>query len=871
MTMLFTDIEGSTALWERDGPSMSQALAAHDALTRSAIEGHRGTVVKMTGDGVHAVFSDAGDALIATLQLQQALEDPGATFGVALRVRCGLHAGIIEFRDGDYFGSPVNRAARIMSAAHGGQVLVSQAVADAVCTRLPVSVSLRDLGKVRLKDLSAPEHVYQVVHPRLRAEFPVLRSLEAVPNNLPQQLTSFVGRERDLADAGKLLTEHRLLTLHATGGLGKTPLSLQIAAECMDRFPDGVWLIELADLTDARLVPQMLAKVLGVKEEGDRPLIDTLIEFVANRQLLVILDNCEHLVQGCADLTARLLTASTHLKVVASSREPLRIRGEVVYPLMPLPVPDAYVSFKRQTLEGFAAAQLFIERALAVLPAFDLSDENAMAVAGICRQLDGIPLALELAAARVRALSVQQIEARLSDRFRLLTGGDRTALPRQQTLRALVDWSHDLLDRDEAVLFRRVAVFAGGFTLEAAEAIAHGGEAGERAVLTTLPELVVKSLVVLDAEHGRYRLLETIRHYAQEQLAASGEADEIRKLHAKFYVELAEEASPQLFGAQQARWHERLDLERENILAAHEWYGCADHDAALGLRLVHAMKYHLIYRGQPGLGQRMILEALARAGAQERNTARSCALFDAGQISCFMGRYDEARPLLEQGLQIAREIGDMRRVAAILQPLGLAALGQGDRAAARVHFEEAVELARERGIKREIAAALNALAQLHRVDNALDLAEPLFEQVVALARELGDQEIVAIGLLNLAMVSIGAKDGARARSTLIEVSTIANDTGSTPVRQSLIEVCAGLAELEHDWERAARFFGTAEAQNQMTGLHRDPADETFLAHHIANARSRLGDTAFRAAETEGRTVGFADAVTEAQAWLQRQG
>ncbi|HEY1460667.1 MAG TPA: tetratricopeptide repeat protein [Casimicrobiaceae bacterium] len=871
MTMLFTDIEGSTALWERDGPSMSQALAAHDALTRSAIEGHRGTVVKMTGDGVHAVFSDARDALMATLQLQQALEDPGATLGITLRVRCGLHAGIIELRDGDYFGSPVNRAARIMSAAHGGQVLVSQAVADAVCAHLPVSVSLRSLGKVRLKDLSAPEHVYQVVHPSLRAEFPVLRSLEAVPNNLPQQLTSFVGRERDLADAGKLLTEHRLLTLHATGGIGKTRLSLQIAAECMDRFPDGVWLIELADLTDARLLPRMLAKVLGVKEEGDRPLIDTLIQFVANRQLLLVLDNCEHLVQGCADLAARLLTASTHLKVVASSREPLRIQGEVVYPLMPLPVPHESALLKRHTVKGYAAAQLFIERALAVQVAFDLSDENAIAVASICRQLDGIPLALELAAARVRALSVHQIEARLSDRFRLLTSGDRTALPRQQTLRALVDWSYELLSPEEGILFRRIALFAGGFTLEAAEAIAHGGEGGESDVLTTLPELVGKSLVVFDAERDRYRLLETIRHYAQEQLAASGEADEIRAVHASFYLEFAEKASPKLFGAQQARWHEQLDLERENILAAHECYGRADHDAALGLRLVHAMKYHLICRGQPGLGRRLTLEALARAGAQRRDAARSGALFDVGQTCCFMGRYDEARPLLEQGLEIAREIGDLRRVAAILQALGLAALGQGDRVAARAHFEEAVALARQRGIKREIAAALNALAQLHRVDNALDVAEPLFDQVVALARELGDQETIAIGLLNLAMVSIARKTGARARSTLIEVCMVVNETWSTPVGQSFVEVCAGLAELEQDWARTARFFGMAEAHNHLTGLRRDPVDEAFLAQHVTDARSRLGDMAFRAAETAGRTVGFADAVAEAQAWLHHQG
>jgi predicted ATPase/class 3 adenylate cyclase len=476
VTFLFTDIEGSSQLWEREPERMPAALARHDALVRAAVEEHRGRVVKMLGDGVHAVFDDPRDALDASLEMQRALADPGATNGIGFRARCGLHAGVEEHRDNDFFGRAVNRAARIMGVAHGGQILVSQTIATLVGDRLPAGVALRDLGLVRLRDLVGSERVSQVLHSSLRTEFPALRTLEATPNNLPQQLTSFIGRERELSEVAELLSKQRLLTLQGAGGIGKTRLSLHVAALVMDEYPDGVWFVELAALADARLVPQAVASVLGVKEEAGRPVAEALAKFVTDRRLLIILDNCEHLVQACADLAKQLLQSGAQLKILASSREPLHVRGEAIYPLAPLAIPDPYVSFKRQALEQFAAARLFIERAVAAQPAFQVSDENAMAVAGICQRLDGIPLALELAAARVRALSVEQISARLSDRFRLLTGGDRTALPRQQTLRALIDWSYDLLAEPERILLRRLAVFAGGFTLEAAETVGAGDE-----------------------------------------------------------------------------------------------------------------------------------------------------------------------------------------------------------------------------------------------------------------------------------------------------------------------------------------------------------------------------------------------------------
>ena len=448
---------------------MSQALAAHDALARSAVECRHGTVVKLTGDGIHAVFDDALAALAATLDMQQALADPAATCGVSLRVRCGLHAGVVERRDNDYFGSPVNRAARIMSAAHGGQVLLSQAVVDCVREILPAAISLRDLGRVRLKDLSSPEHVYQVVHPDLRQDFPALRSLEATPNNLPQQPTRFIGRDKELEELKRLLAKTRLLTLTGSGGCGKTRLSLQGAADALERFPDGVWLVELAPLGDPGLVPQTVATVLGLKEEPGRPITRTLTEYVKDKKLLLLLDNCEHLLDATAKLADALLRQCPDVRILASSREALGIAGEQSYRVPSLSLPDPKKTQTPESIAQFEAVQLFTDRAVLARADFRITAQNAATLASVCSRLDGIPLALELAAARVRSLSLEAIDRNLNERFRLLTGGSRTALPRQQTLRSLIDWSYDLLNDPAKRLLQRLSVFAGGWRMEAAE------------------------------------------------------------------------------------------------------------------------------------------------------------------------------------------------------------------------------------------------------------------------------------------------------------------------------------------------------------------------------------------------------------------
>ena len=870
VTLLFTDIEGSSRLWEEEPARMPEAIARHDALARAAVDENRGTVVKTTGDGLQAVFDDALDGLRAALAIELALDDPAATSGVALRVRCGLHTGATEHRDNDYFGSTVNRAARIMSAAHGGQILLSQAVVEAIRQRLPPGVTLRDLGRVRLRDLASPEHVYQALHPDLRQDFPALRSLESTPNNLPQQVTSFVGRERGQAEVKELLAGAPMLTLLGMGGLGKTRLSLQVAADVLDEFPDGVWFVELASVADARLVPQAVASVLGVMEEAGRPVVEALVKFVRDRELLVILDNCEHLVQACADLAKQLLQAGGRLKLLASSREHLHVPGEIAYPVSALAIPDPREATAVDALLQYEAVRLFVDRAQSVQPGFALTAQNAKAVVEICRRLDGIPLALELAAARVRSLSVEAIAERLTDRFRLLTRGARTDLPRQQTLRALIDWSFDLLDVPEKTVFARLAVFAGGFTLEAAEAVGAGGAIARMDVLDLLAALVDKSLIELDAGRSRYRMLETVRQYAQEKMAASDEADAVRTRHLEFFLALATDAQPQLWGKDQGTWLARLDLERENFLAALAWCDHAPDGAAQGLRFADMLQLYWLPRGLMELGYRLTVEAAARPAAQSRDDLRAGALYAASQLAYFMGAFDKSKRHGLEALAIAEEISKQGRAAAVRQILGHACLALGELPAAREHFEASAALARAMGRKDKLSFALNSLASLFGEMNDLDAAEPLCAEALALARELDDRDSVALGLAHLGSIVLERGDAERARALLDEGISVARDIGSMRAGEYVLEVVRGFAMRRERWADAARMSGAIVRVMDEMGLRHSAVEDARVAQEIARARAALGDSTFDAAESAGRALPYAQALDEAQAWLSRK-
>lgn len=863
-TFLFTDIEGSTRLWEEQPERMRPALARHDALARSAVEEHGGQVVKMTGDGLHAAFDDPLDALRATLQLQLDLrKDSGLE--IPLQVRCGLHAGPSESRDSDFYGAVVNRAARVMSVAHGGQMLLSQAVAARVRGRLPQGVELRDLGTVRLRDLSSPERLFQVVFPGLRADFPALRSLEHTPNNLPQSLSTFIGRERELDEARALLARTRLLTLVGMGGLGKSRLALHLAAEVLDGFADGVWLVELASINDPRRVAQAVASTLGVHATAGRNIDESLLRYAKDRKALIVLDNCEHLLDECAQLAHRLLSAGAAMKVLATSREPLKLRGEVAYPLAGLAVPGPRQAVDPESALGFESVRLFVDRAMAAMPSFTMAPEQATAIAAICHRLDGIPLAIELAAARTRSLSVQQIALRLSDRFRLLSAQDPTIPPKQRTLRALIDWSHDLLTEPERALFRELAVFAGGWTLEAAEAVCEAACAPGETVLENLSRLVEKSLIVMEPLGERYRMLETVREYALERLAQCGGEAGVRERHFAFYLAFAETAKAELTGPEQASWLARLDRERENILLAHAHAGSPGRDAEPGLRLANSVKLYWINRGLLELGHRVTSEALARTAPADRTFLRCRGLYEAGQLCSYMGRYDEARRDLEESLAIARERGDERAIGIVLQPLGMAAMGQGDVAAARGYLQQAFELA-EGGDPRALAAAANELGQIHRVEGSLARAQALYERALAIARELGDRETIAIALLNMAMLRTTEGDGAGARTLLLQAFDIAAEIGSRRMTQSALEVAAGLAASESAWMESARLFGAAVAQASDTGLRREPADEAFLAPLMGRVRESLAERCDEL-EAQGRALTGSEAARAARDWL----
>ena len=672
-------------------------------------------------------------------------------------------------------------------------------------------------------------------------------------HNLPSQLTSFIGREEEIAEVRACLAAKRLVTLTSVGGTGKSRLSLQVGAQVLDEFDDGVWFVELAPVSDERRVAHAVASVLGVKEEAGRPIVEALARYAADRRMLLILDNCEHVLQASAELAKHLLQSAGGLKILASSREQLHVAGEAIYAV--------------GALDDAESMRLFVERTTAVQPDFEVTTQNSHHVLGICRRLDGLPLAIELAAARMRAMSVETVSARLNDCFRVLTGGDATVLPRQQTLRASIDWSYDLLDVAERVLLRRLAVFAGGWTLEAAEAVCAGGDVDRDAVADLLTHLVDKSLVEFDRTAGRYRLLETVRQYAMELLVASGEADGLRTRHLRFFVALAERARAEMTGPEQALWLAGMDLERPNLLAAHAWCDQVAEGAELGLRLAYCVKGYWVNRGLMQLGYGLTVEALKRARAGDRSSTHCAALFNAGQLAYFMGRYAEARGYLEESLAIARELGDAYRISQPLQPLGGACLGQGDLATARRHLEEALQRARSLGEQREIAAALNALAQLQRVEGSLDVAETLFDESIAIARQRGDSESIAIGMLNRAMISISRHDSAAASRMLQEVLAINREIASKAVGQSVLEASCGLAANVSAWPLAARWYGAAEVQSALTGLHRDPADEAFLAPRVAVVRSVLGEAAFAAAEKAGRELTYEAAIAEASEWL----
>ena len=869
-TFLFTDIEGSTQLWEQDAARMQPALARHDALLRKAVETNSGTVVKMVGDGMHAAFADPLAAVVAAVEIQRALVEPAATEGLPLRVRGGLHLGEVEHRDQDYYGPAVNRAARIMSAAHGGQVLVSQALLEQIRERLPPPISVRDLGSVRLKDLTTPEHVYQVVHPELRAEFPALRSLEATPNNLPQQMSSFIGRERDLDDVRRVLGEARLVTIVGSGGIGKTRLSLQVAADVLDAYSDGVWLIELGPVNDPGLVPSAVAQVLGVEVRASgNALVESLSNHLKTRRLLLVLDNCEHLIDACADLAMTLLTKTPEVRLLATSREPLRVQGEQVVWLPPLPLPDRE-SGGASAIRS-AAVQLFVERVRLQQPDFALGARQVAAIALLCMHLDGIPLALELAAALVPFQSVEEISAHLGDRFKLLTRGSRTALPHQQTLRATLDWSYELLRHDERRALNRLSIFPGGFSLEAASKVVGDGEIDEFAAVDLLSELVTRSLVVADstAATTRYRLLETTRAYALGKLADAGETAAIAHRHAEYFREFFRDAPDDWLRMSDDGWRAKYLSERDNLRAAIDFALGADGDAALAVALSGMSGPVWPELSLQGEGQSRLEAAAARIGpgvpepdqarvwhwlglswgmaspakaveALERAVKLYRRLNDeprhgwaAARLAhelAVMGRVDEASTILVlsfaelEDAGMPKALGDCYDFSAVVKSM------KDDQLGARADLESALALYRDVGAERYATYTLVQLADINWALGELDLAVAgMREAAVHLRNTPHAKVMLGFCLTNLAGVYVERGELDLALEVAREGIPLLTDAGYAWINVDQLALRAALSGRLAD---AARIAGFADAMMAKK-------KEAFRQTNEARARKRL--------------------------------
>ncbi len=866
VTFLFTDIEHSTQLWEKHPQAMGKSLAQHDQLVRSLVEAHHGHVFKTVGDAFCVAFQSAQDAVAAAADVQRKLTASSWGEVGQLRVRMALHSGESEERDGDYFGPTLNRVARLLSAGHGGQTLLSSVTAERVREELAPGVTLRDLGERRLRDLSRPERVYQLVTPGLPDEFPPLRSLEVLPNNLPAQVTSFVGRSQEMAELKRLLDTTRLLTLTGSGGTGKTRLSLQVAAEVLERFPHGVWLVELATVSDPARVPETLADAVGIREEPQRPILETVIAGLRTRQLLIVLDNCEHLVAACAQATATLLRRCPYLRILASSREALNIEGERIWPVPPLPVPEYG---KREALTEsarvaeLAAVQLFVERAAAANPGFKLTPENVPLVAQICWRLDGIPLAIELAAARLKVLTLDQVLTRLDDRFRLLSGGSRAAPPRHQTMGALIDWSYDLLSENERILLRRLAVFVGGRTLEMAEEVCSGEGIDKAEIFDLLSALVEKSLVTIEPgvqQQSRYTMLESVWDYADEKLTHQGETTRFRRRHLEYFVRLGQIAEPALLGPEQRGWLERLNLEHANLNAA---LRAAAEDSELveaGLRLAGALTRYWEVRNYLSEGYEHFRRLLEKADGALARSVLAKAELGAGRISWCQDRDADARRHYLRARELYETLGALEQVGFIEANLGYTERSDGHDEASRKHFERAKEIAEQQHSIRVLGMAVNGLGNLAADAGDYQAARAAKEKSLAISRSLGDVWAVTLVTGNLGALCCESGDYASARQYLRESLSLAQELDNKWGVPYVIEALANVRAKEQDVLAAVRLYGAASIQREALALAFAVRERGSYNRAISQLRALVSPEVFEREWNEGRKLSSQEAI-----------
>ncbi len=902
VSFLFTDIEGSTRRWESHRDQMQHAVARHDKLLRAASAKHGGVVFKTVGDAFCVAFRRPEDALGAALDAQRALGEEDFTGVDGLRARMAIHTGTADERDGDYFGPTVNRVARLLAVGHGGQVLVSGTSADLLQGSMPARTSLRDLGEHLLRDLTRPEQVYQLVSPGLPEIFPALRSLGALPNNLPRQATSFIGRDEELAEIKTLVAKSQLVTLVGTGGVGKTRAALQVGADLLDGSGDGVWFVDLAQVAGTSYVIPEIARVFSIQPQADHDFLDDLRFYLKGKHLLLIIDNCEHVVAEASRVISELIKTCPRVYVLATSREGLNVHGEHVYRMPSLSVPSPLEKPDAEAALRYGAVALFVARASALDSQFSFTDEKVPIVADICRRLDGIALAIELAAARVTILSLKQLSQRLDERFRLLTGGDRTALPRQQTMRAAIDWSYELLSETEQTVFRRLSIFQGGWTLEAASTVCSDDSLDEFAIFDTMSLLVNKSLVVVEfsAETQRYRLLESLRQYGLERLNQRTEVDVIGRRHAQYFAEFGRRIGEKWQTMPDVVWLAAIDEEIDNIRAALSWSLEKGNDPTLGARLAEQLWVFWFGRS-PHEGKRWMEAARAavdaepdpvlsldidlaltrlRVGRSREETLALCeraltearalgderrlarAVFYWGEVLVFENRCGEAEVALTEALEHSRNVGDQYRATSALQILGKAYVRLGRVDEARKAFNEAMRYYGVHSAERNHALALIDNANLERVSGDPERAIALTLEARKIAQILRDRnlEIIAEAASGWHSLLTGQFDTARAAAHRYLTISIEErfEYGVATAVQSL----GGIAVHDEDFERAALLLGYSEA-NVQKFFARNPWVDFDVESFLGPLRERLGEEALAALMAEGAAWPQERAVEEA--------
>ena len=820
VTFLFTDIEGSTQRWDAHREAMSAAVQRHDAIGRAAMDAHGGYVFKTVGDAFCVAFARTEAAVAAALDFQRALLTENFAAVDGLRVRAALHTGAADERGGDYFGPAVNRVARLLSIGHGGQTLLSGVMHDLVLGALPPQASLRDLGEHRLKDLSRPEYVYQLVAPGLASEFPALRSLESLPNNLPLQMTSFVGREREVAEIAELLGTHRLVTLVGSGGIGKTRTSLQVAANLLDGSGNGVWFVELAPLASGEYIPAAVAQALGLALPPEGDALANLVKVIKSWQALLVFDNCEHLIEGAARFISAVVRGCPKISVLASSRQALGVAGEMTFRLPSLAVDDGAIGVVTNACEAaiLPAIELFVERANAADRHFTLTDENASTVVEICRRLDGIPLAIELAAARIKILSPRQLHDRLDERFRVLTGGSRDVLPRQQTLRALIDWSHDLLDDRERMLFRRLGIFVNGFTLEAATAVGTGDDLDELDLFDVLASLVDKSLVLAEpaGDALRYRMLESTRAYAREKLDAAAESHDSALRHLRYLRDRFVDERKRSDRTGRMEPCERLiAIELEDVRAAVDW-GTANSEAVLASELLTAIRRDWYTVALAGEGCQRIANAIELLGDGAAASLRSSLFTLKGTFAADFGRATESCDFTSEGVRLGRASGDRTTLAFALlyQSVGLRRAGRIDDAADANAEAEAMISSENRCLT---LLALQNKSVLVGIRGDHESAVRLCQEFRDKQRALGNRSAAVVSGQNLAEWEHAL--GKTERAVVIAQETLA-DMKNAPTRYERISVVG-----------ASNLIAYLVALDQLTEA-RATARELLLRHGL---------------------------------------